>query len=200
MIQELNVLEMNYISILPFQMSSLWILPFAYVFLAEYSYSLGEFLYSAGTIQGRWNEQRAWMYRRTTSYLFAFLDTILKLLGFVELSFVISEKVSDEDVSRRYEQEVMEFGSPSPMFTILATLAMLNLFGFVWGVKRVVMDAHLRALELLAIQLIISGVLVLVNLPLYQGLFFRKDKGAMPTSVTYKSVGLALLASAIALY
>ncbi|KAJ9690008.1 hypothetical protein PVL29_012597 [Vitis rotundifolia] len=187
------------VSLFP-EISCLWILPFAYVVVAKYSYSLGEFLCSDGTIQGWWNEQRAWVYRRTTSYLFAFLDTILQLLGFVELSFVITAKVSDEDVSRRYEQEVMEFGSPSPMFTILATLAMLNLFCFVWSVQRVVVDVQDRALESLALQIILCGVLVLINLPLYQGLFFRKDKGAMPTSVTYKSVALALLACAIALY
>ncbi|KAJ9690015.1 hypothetical protein PVL29_012599 [Vitis rotundifolia] len=179
---------------------SLWVLPFAYVIIAKYAYSLGEFLWFDGTIQGWWNDQRVWLFKRTTSYFFAFLDTILKLLGLAENTFVVTAKVSDEDVSRRYEQEVMEFGCPSPMFTIISTLAMLNLFSFVSCVKRVVVDIQIKALESLALQIILCGVLVLINLPVYQGLFFRKDKGAMPTSVTYKSIALALLACSIALY
>ena len=182
------------------QIWSLWVLPFAYVIIAKHAYSLGEFHWYGGTIQGWWNDQRLWMFRRTTSYFFAFLDTILRILGFAETTFAVTAKVCDEDVSQRYDQEIMEFGSPSPMFTILATLALLNLFSFVCGIKRVVVDIQIKPLESLALQIILCGVLVLINLPVYQGLFFRKDKGTMPTSVTYKSVSLALLACSIALY
>ena len=157
-------------------------------------------LWFGGTTQGWWNEQRIWALRRTTSYFFALLDTILKLLGFAETTFAVTAKVSDEDVSRRYEQEVMEFGSPSPMLTIIATLAMLNLFSFVCCVKRVFVGIQIKTLESFALQGILCGVVVLINLPVYQGLFFRKDKGAMPNSVRYKSVALALLACSIALY
>ena len=124
----------------------------------------------------------------------------MKLVGFAENTFVVTAKVSDEDVSRRYEQEVMEFGCPSPMFTIISTLAMLNLFSFVSCVKRLVVDIQIKALESLALQVILCGLLVLINLPVFQGLFFRKDKGAMPTSVTYESISLALLACSIVLY
>eukprot|EP00261_Vitis_vinifera_P015388 XP_003635361.2 PREDICTED: cellulose synthase-like protein E6 [Vitis vinifera] len=187
------------ISLFP-EIWSLWVLPFAYVIIAKHAYSLGEFHWYGGTIQGWWNDQRIWMFRRTTSYFFGFLDTILRILGFAETTFAVTAKVCDEDVSQRYEQEIMEFGSPSPMFTISATLALLNLFSFVCGVKRVVVDIQIKPLESLALQIILCGVLVLINLPVYQGLFFRKDKGTMPTSVTYKSVSLALLACSLALY
>ncbi|RVW87226.1 Cellulose synthase-like protein E6 [Vitis vinifera] len=187
------------ISLFP-EIWSLWVLPFAYVIIDKNAYSLGEFLWLDGTIQGWWNDQRIRMFRRTTSYFFGFLDTILRILGFAETTFAVTAKVCDEDVSRRYEQEIMEFGSPSPMFTILATLAMLNLFSFAFCVKRVVVDIQIKTLESLARQIILCGLLVLINLPVYQGLFFRKDKGAMPTSVTYKSVSLALLACSIVLY
>ena len=175
-------------------------LPFAYVFIAKHAYSLGEFLWFDGTIQGWWNDQRIWMFRRTTAYFFAFLDTTLRILGFAETTFAVTAKVCDEDVSQRYEQEVMEFGSPSPMLTILATLAMVNLFSFAAFVKRVIVDIRIKALESLALQFILCGLLVFINLPVYQGLFFRKDKGAMPASLTYKSVFLALLACSIAMY
>lgn len=60
------------------------------------------------------------MFKWTTSYLFAFIDTLLNLLGFANSAFHITAKVADQDVSKRYEKEIMEFDTSSLMFdTIL---------------------------------------------------------------------------------
>ncbi|XP_050218557.1 cellulose synthase-like protein E1 isoform X2 [Mercurialis annua] len=168
------------ISLFP-QMSSLWFIPFAYVIIVSYTYSLTEFIWYGGTIQGWWNEQRIWLYKRSTSYLFGFIDTILK----TDLDFVVTAKVADEEVFRRYKKEMMEFGESSPMFTILATLAMLNLVCFCGVVKKVVMNGNsIRYYyEIMACQIVICVSLVLINWPLYEGLFFRKDKGKLPGSL-----------------
>lgn len=120
------------------------------------------------------------------------MDTILRLLGFSETSFILTAKVADEDVSQRYEGEMMEFGGSSPMFTILATLAMLNLFCVVGVVKKVGLD--MEVYKTMALQILLAVVLLLINWPLYQGLFLRKDNGKMPWSLTVKSVLLALVA------
>ena len=133
-----------------------------------------------------------WLYKRTSSYLFAFNDTISRLAGFSETTFIVTNKVSDPDVSQRYELEMMEFGTPFPMFTTLATLAMLNLISLVWVVKKILTQVGIRFCEAMALQLLLCWVLVLLNWPLYQGLFLRKDKGKMPSSVTVKSAVLAL--------
>nr|GLL22507.1 cellulose synthase-like protein E1 [Ipomoea trifida] len=174
------------------QVSSMWFLPFAYLVFAELAYSCYEFLWANGTLLGWWNDQRMWLYMRTSSYLFAFLDTMLKLVGYSNPGFIVSSKVSDGDVSLRYEQEIMEFGSTSPMFTILSTLAMLNLFCFVWAMKKV--GAERFVFKSMALQIWLCGMLVLINLPLFNGMFFRKDKGRMPTIITLKSTVLALSA------
>ncbi|XP_058202483.1 cellulose synthase-like protein E1 isoform X2 [Rhododendron vialii] len=187
------------VSLFP-QITSLWILPFAYVLIAKYGCSLAEFITCGGTPLGWWNEQRIWVFRRTTSFCFAFLETIARQLGFTKLEFVVTAKVSDSEVYQRYLQETMEFGSPSPMFTVLSTIAMINLLSFVWGLKRMIMDAKYGVLEQLGLQIVLCGVIVLINLPVYKGLFFRRDKGKMPSSVMYKSVMLAFLACSIALY
>ncbi|CAK9148877.1 unnamed protein product [Ilex paraguariensis] len=177
------------------QVSCPWFLPFVYVVAVKYIYSFGEFLWSGGTALGWWNEQRIWLYKRTSSYLFAFVDTILRLLGFSDTGFIISAKVSEQEVSQRYEQEMMEFGSSSPMVTILSSLAMLNLFCFVGLVKKVVMtQVGIRVYETMALQILLCGVLVAINLPLYNAIFLRKDNGKMPSSVTFKSVSFALFA------
>uniref|UniRef100_A0A5B7C9R6 Putative cellulose synthase-like protein E1 n=1 Tax=Davidia involucrata TaxID=16924 RepID=A0A5B7C9R6_DAVIN len=181
------------ISLFP-QVSSPWFVPFAYVIVAKYTYGFAEFIWCGGTVLGWWNDQRIWLYKRTSSYIFAFVDTILRLVGFSDSAFIITTKVTDQDVSRRYKQEMMEFGTSSPMFTILASLAMLSLICFIGVVKKVVTDGGSGVHETMALQILLCGLLVVINLPLYQALFLRKDKGKMPRSVTAKSVFLALFA------
>ncbi|KAF5474997.1 hypothetical protein F2P56_006847 [Juglans regia] len=189
------------ISLFP-KISSAWVLPFAFVIIFHRAYSLGEFLWFGGTVQGWWNDQRMWLFRRISSYIFGFLDYILKLVGFSKSAFVVTEKVADDDVSERYEQELMEFGASSPMFTIIATIALVNAFCLVGGMKKAVirMDVQSLVSEQFTLQILLCALLVLINLPVYQGLFLRKDKGRMPTSVTQRSVMFALLACALAMY
>uniref|UniRef100_A0A2N9GQN2 Glycosyltransferase 2-like domain-containing protein n=1 Tax=Fagus sylvatica TaxID=28930 RepID=A0A2N9GQN2_FAGSY len=158
------------ISLFP-EISNLWILPFAFVIILHRAYSLGEFVWFGGTF-----------------------------LGFTKSGFVITTKVAEDDVSQRYEQEVMEFGTSSTMFTILSTLALLNAFCFVGGLKRVIADVETLVWERFTLQILLCGLIVLINLPVYQGLFFRKDVASLPTSLTYRSTIFALLACAIALY
>lgn len=168
-----------------------------YVAVATMAYSAGEFVWTCrSTLRGWWNDQRMGLYRRTTSHFFGFLDTILGLLGVAKTAFIITEKVAADDVSKRYEQELMEFGAPSPMFTILTTIALINASCLIGMTIRFVM--HGQALDQLAMQIGWCGSLVYINLPLYNGLFFRIDEGRMPASVTYKSAIFALLAFTLA--
>lgn len=176
------------ISLFP-KLWSLWNLPYAYVGTATCAYSLLEFISNGGTIKGWWNDQRMWLYKRLASYLFAVLDTILNLLGIGKSGFVITAKVADDDVSVRYKKEMMEFGTPSPMFTTLATLALFNIFSLVHvGITQKARAAE--AADDLGVELILCFLIVIINFPLYQGMFFRKDKGRMPLSTTYKSLAL----------
>jgi hypothetical protein len=94
----------------------------------------------------------------------------------------------------------MEFGVPSPMFNILATLALLNIFSFIGGIKMVISDVENKVLDLFTSQIVLSGLIVWINLPVYEGLFFRKDSGRIPNSVTYKSLIVSLLACSVALH
>uniref|UniRef100_A0A1S4BLZ1 Cellulose synthase-like protein E6 n=1 Tax=Nicotiana tabacum TaxID=4097 RepID=A0A1S4BLZ1_TOBAC len=189
------------------QLSSPWMLPYAHVAIATTTYSLAEHLWCGGTLKGWWNDQRLWIYKRLTSYLFAFFQTIFTLAGFVKSGFVITAKGSDnENVSQRYEQEIMEFGTTSssstPMFNVLATIAVWNLFCLGDVMLRVIMDPHEAAVivESLGIQILLTGLIVVVNLPLYEGLFLRNDKGCMPFAVTCSSLVLATFLYLLAKY
>nr|XP_012461639.1 unnamed protein product [Gossypium raimondii] len=182
------------------KVSSPWVLPFAYVAIAHRAYSLGEFLWCGGTFQAWCNDQRMWLFKRTTSYFFALCDTILKLLGYSNPTFVITAKVADEDVLRRYEQELMEFGDSSPMFVVLASLAMLNLFSSFGAIKKLVFNAdHSEVWDRFGLQILLCFLLVALNWPVYKAVFFRKDNGGMPAPVTYKSITFALLVSTVAM-
>lgn len=183
-----------------FQISSPWTIPFAYVFIVKYAYSLAESLWIGETTKGWWNMQRMWILRRISSYLFSVADTALKLLGFAETAFTVTPKVADDEVLERYEQEMMEFGSSFPMFTIIATLAMVNLLCLIGSIKRVAMDDGVGVAGQLILQLLLCGLLVMINIPIYQGMFLRRDKGCMPTSIVVLSTALALLACVIPIH
>ncbi|EOA36706.1 hypothetical protein CARUB_v10012240mg [Capsella rubella] len=175
------------------KVSSWWFIPFGYVTVAANAYSLAEFLWCEGTFRGWWNEQRMWLYRRTSSFLFGFKDTIMKLVGVSESAFVITAKVAEEEAAERYKDEAMEFGVESPMFLLLGTLAMLNLFCMAAAVMRLA-SGDGGDLKTMGFQFVITGILVVINWPLYEGMLLRKDKGKMPMNVTVKSVVLAVSA------
>ncbi|KAA3467355.1 cellulose synthase-like protein E1 isoform X1 [Gossypium australe] len=104
-------------------------------------YILAEYLWSGGTVLGWWNDQRIWLYKRTSSYLLGFIDTIAKTLGLhFDSAFVIMAKVSKQKVHRRYVKKIMEFGDSSPMFTALATIALINLVCLIGLMKKAIID------------------------------------------------------------
>ncbi|PQQ15409.1 hypothetical protein Pyn_28802 [Prunus yedoensis var. nudiflora] len=100
-----------------------------------------------------------WLYKRTSSYLFAFVATILYFLGYTDSAFVITAKVPDEDVSQQYEKDIMEFGASSPMLTILATLALFNLYCFAEFVKDATTGSRgiAQVYETMALQILLWG-------------------------------------------
>lgn len=179
-----------------FQASSPWFIPFVYVFIAKNVYSIIEALNCDSTLKGWWNLQRMLLIRRTTSFFFAFFDVILRQLGLSQTAFALTAKVVTEDVLERYEQEVMEFGTSSLMFTIISTLAMLNLFSVVAAIFKMIFQ-DFGALDKFVLQVILCGLTVVLNFPIYEALFTRKDKGSLPFSVMFKSIAIAALACLI---
>ncbi|KAG2241393.1 hypothetical protein Bca52824_096625 [Brassica carinata] len=87
----------------------------------------------------------------------------------------------------------MEFGVESPMFLLLGTLGMLHLFCLATAFMRLVMTSR-EDVETMGLQFVITGVLVVLNWPLYEGMLLRRDKGKMPMTVTVNSFVLALSA------
>ena len=180
-----------------FQVESIWFWPFAYVFVARNACSIAETLNCGDTLKAWWNGQRIWLIRRTTSYFFGFIDTISRQLGLSETTFAITTKVVKEDVLKRYEEEVIEFGSSTIMVTIIAALALLHIFCLIGGIKKIFLDLEFIKLDQLILQVILSLLLVMINIPVYQALFICNDEGRIPSSILFKSVVLVSLAGLI---
>ncbi|KAM7278155.1 hypothetical protein ACFE04_005289 [Oxalis oulophora] len=178
------------------RVSSLWFLPFSYVFLARNVYNLLEVLNCRYSVKCWWNMQRMWLIRTATSYFFAFIDVILKQLGLSETGFAVTPKVVTEEVAKRYEAEMMEFGNSCTAFTIISTLAMLNFFALSGAVVKwvIVFSLEFEFLEKMICQVILSGIVTVINWPVYEALFVRRDGGCLPYSVMFKSVVLASMA------
>lgn len=166
-----------------------WIIPFIYITFVKNMYSLYEALLSGDTLKGWWNGQRMWMIKRITSYLYGVIDTIRKFIGLSLMGFVVTSKVSDEDESKRYEQEIMEFGTSSPEYVIIATVALVNLVCMVGVLSQIMTGGGSTPLNVFFIQLMLCGVLVIINIPIYEAMFLRNDGGRIPLPVTLAAMG-----------
>uniref|UniRef100_A0A0D9XEV3 Cellulose synthase-like protein E6 n=1 Tax=Leersia perrieri TaxID=77586 RepID=A0A0D9XEV3_9ORYZ len=176
------------------EITSPWATPFIYVFCMKNIYSLYEALLSGDTLKGWWNGQRMWMIKRITSYLYGLIDTIRKLSGLSKMSFVVTAKVSDENEAKRYEQEILEFGSSSPAYVIIATVALLNIVCLVGGLSQIMAGIWNMPWNVFLPQVILCGMIVITNIPIYEAMLLRKDKGRIPSSVTLASIGFVMLA------
>ncbi|KAL0331058.1 UNVERIFIED_CONTAM: Cellulose synthase-like protein G3 [Sesamum angustifolium] len=87
---------------------------------------------------------------------------------------LVTSKVMDAELSRRYDQGMFEFGVPSPMFVPLATAAILNLIAFLGGGVLVLKE---RSFGSFFIQMFIAGFGVMNSLPFYEAMVLRRDKG-----------------------
>ncbi|KAL5989411.1 hypothetical protein ACLOJK_010302 [Asimina triloba] len=169
------------------KISNTWCFLYLYLFIAPNLQDLAEFLITGGTTRRWWNDQRIWMMRGLTSYLFSLIEFSLKHMGISTAGFNVTNKVVDDDQSKRYEQGSFEFGVHSPMFVTLSTAAMINLIAFVVGILRSAMEGKV---EEMCMQLLISGFVVLNAWPIYKGMV-RRDKGRLPARTTIISVLLS---------
>ncbi|KAJ4952779.1 hypothetical protein NE237_029611 [Protea cynaroides] len=177
----------NGVSMFP-KISDPWLYLYVFLFLGAYAQELLEFLLAGGTIQRWWNEQRMWMIRGISSHLFGIIDYFLKTIGISALGFNVTNKVIEDEQSKRYDHGVFEFGVSSLLFVPLTTAAIINLISFLKGLARVFIYGNTREVF---VQLFISTFVVLNCWPVYEAIALRKDRGKMPTKITVVSTLLA---------
>ncbi|KAK9912122.1 hypothetical protein M0R45_035996 [Rubus argutus] len=176
------------ITIFP-KVSEAWFLMYVFLFLGAYTQNFLDFVVEGETFPRWWNDQRMWIIKALSSFLFGSIEYLIKSFGISTHGFNVTSKVLDEDQSKRYEQGIFEFGVPSPMFVPLAMAAILNLAAFTWG--------HVEAfrgsndLEGLFLQMFIAGFGIVNSIPIYEAMISRSDKGRISTNTTLVSLLLA---------
>ncbi|KAG2680821.1 hypothetical protein I3760_11G115900 [Carya illinoinensis] len=179
---------LNGITIFP-MVSEQWFLLYVFLFLGSYGQDFLDFFLAGGTLESWWNEQRMWMIRGPSCYLFGLVEYLLTSIGISAQGFNVTSKVLDDEQSKKYEQGIFEFGVSSPMFVPLTAAAIINLVSFFGGLVRVCTGSC--RWEGAFVQMFIAGFVTLNCWPIYEAMVLRSDKGRMPTKTTLISTFLA---------
>ncbi|XP_057518621.1 cellulose synthase-like protein G3 isoform X2 [Amaranthus tricolor] len=172
------------------QISDLRFYLYIFLFIGANGKDLLDFLLQKGTFEIWWNSQRIWMICGLSSYLFGFIEYILSSLGIVVPGFDVTSKVQDDELKKRYEQSIFEFGVVSPMFVPMTMASIINLVSFATGLVTI-LRRGLKEMQGLSLQILLSGFVVINCWPLYKAMVFRRDNGRMPTKITLISTFLA---------
>ncbi|GJT03558.1 cellulose synthase-like protein G3 [Tanacetum coccineum] len=174
-----------------------WFLLYVFLFLGAYCQDLYDFILFDGTYKRWWNDQRMWLIRGLSPYLFGFVEYIVKHLGITTQGFHVTNKVKDDEQRKRYDQGLMEFGVHSPMFVPLTTASIVNLFALITGL---IQTLNFPNFDKLFVQLFLAGFGVLNNWPVYEAMILRSDKGRMPIKTIIISTCLASILCGASLF
>ncbi|KAF5736769.1 Cellulose synthase like G2 [Tripterygium wilfordii] len=178
---------LNGIPIYP-QVSSAFFGIFLFNFVSVLSKHLLEIIVSAsGNSIRTWiNEQRIFMIRAVTCNLNGSLDSVMKKIGVREASFMLTNKVVDDEQVTRYQMGIFDFQTSNIFLVPLVTLVTLNILSFFGGVIRMIVFKG-TGRNAIFLQVILSLYISVVNYPVIEGMVVRKDRGRVPLSVTLLS-------------
>ncbi|KAL8162758.1 hypothetical protein V2J09_014247 [Rumex salicifolius] len=168
--------------------SSPWFKIFLSCFMAPKLNYLQDIISTGGSVQDFWNEDRMWMIRSVTSYIYGIIDAVLKKAGLRQASFIPTNKVDIAENVKLHRLGKFNFQLP-PMFLIpLVSIAFLNVVALVVGVARVIMDGSFGGSrdELIG-QILLSGYVSVAGYPIIHGAFLRTDKGRIRASIAMAS-------------
>ncbi|XP_012829785.1 PREDICTED: cellulose synthase-like protein G3 isoform X1 [Erythranthe guttata] len=185
-----QIYMLHNISIFP-KVSDPWFLLYMFLFVGAYGQDLLEFILEQGTTLRWWSDQRMWLVRGLSSDFFGTLEYVSNRLGIASRGFNVTTKVNDNEQRTQYDNGKFQFGVVSPVFMPFSTAAIVNLIAVFGGFLQLLRGTIL--LDEFLGQIIISSFGMVNSWPVYEAMFFRTDKGRMPTKITIFSVILAWL-------
>ncbi|KAI6694151.1 hypothetical protein NL676_021861 [Syzygium grande] len=178
----------NGITIYP-EVSNSYIMLFAFIFLSSLCKHLYEVVASGHSVQTFLNEQRIWMIK-SMCHVYGTIDAIMTQIGMRRASFLPTNKVDNEEQSKRYKMGIFDFQTSIKFLAPMVTLVILNMASFIIGVARVL---TLGGCDELFMQIALSFFILVMSYPVLEGMVLRKDKGRIPRSVTILSAFLSLV-------
>ncbi|KAK1430652.1 hypothetical protein QVD17_13546 [Tagetes erecta] len=166
-----------------------WFLLYVFLFLGAYAQHCYDFILCGSTYKRWWNDQRIWLIRGLSTYLFALVEYTMKHLGIATQGFNVTSKVQDDEQRKRYDQGLMEFGVHSPMFVPFTIASLINLFALVFGIIQTLNGKI--SLEKLFVQVFLASFGVLNSWPVFEAMVLRSDKGRMSVKTIVISFGWA---------
>ncbi|KAK4425538.1 Cellulose synthase-like protein G1 [Sesamum alatum] len=177
------------ISLYP-KVSSPFFVVFSFVFLSSQLKHVQE-VFSAGHSIRTWsNEQRMWMMKSLTSYLFAALEVVMEKLGLAKARFLPTNKVVDDEQAKLYQMGVYDFRAPALFMVPLCSLYILNVASFIIGFGRIMQTQKWGEMF---IQAFIPFFATILHFPLLEGMVLRKDKGRVSPSVSLLSAVISTI-------
>ncbi|KAK4855788.1 hypothetical protein QYF36_010879 [Acer negundo] len=174
---------LNGISLYP-EVSNSFFIIFIFIFLSALLKHLYNVLASGGSV-GIWrNEQRIWMIKSVTSFLYGTFDAFMEKLGLTEASFLPTNKVEDDEQVKRYQMGVFDFRTSTVFLAPLVIIIVLNMAAFACGVYRMMFTGDWGKMLL---QVLLSFYILIMNYAVFEGMLVRKDRGRIPPSVTLLS-------------
>lgn len=169
---------------------------FVFLFFSSKAKHVEEVLIMRYPIRTWLGEQRMWMIKSFTSYLYASLNLVMDKVGLVKASFLPTNKTVDEGASKLYQMGIYNFQAPTLFMVPLCTLYVLNLTSFLVGFARIL---HGGKENVMLVEAFIPLFGVILHFPFLEGMVLRNDKGRVSTNVSLVSIVVSstLLASAL---
>lgn len=136
------------------------------------------------------NEQRIWMIKSVTCYLYGSLDAILKKMGLREASFLPTNKAADDEQVKLYQMGKFNFDASNIFLVPMVAVIIMNMVAFVGGLLRVIFVGDW---DKILVQILISCYILIMNFPLIEGMIIRKDRGRVQPSATLLSVIVSII-------
>ncbi|KMZ76184.1 hypothetical protein ZOSMA_105G00110 [Zostera marina] len=169
-----------------------WFLLYISLFMVTYTRDMVDILRSDyGSFSKWWNDQRMWLIRGVTSYPFKITEALIKQMGFYNIGFEVTSKVTDKDANYRYKKGIFDFGVESVFMVSLGLFALMSLVAFFVGFFRILSMADTR-FEDSALSLLLCGFVVFNCWPIYEAMLFREDSGRIPRKCVKLSISLAI--------
>lgn len=172
------------------KVSDPWFLIFAIIYVSWHFQRMFEVLSTGGSLRLSWNHTRILIIKSVTSFVIACLNIMIKLIGAKEIGFVPTNKVVDAEQDQRYKKDVIDFQAGTRLLLPLSTIVMLNVVSFFFGLTREI--SNITCTTMFG-QIFLSLFILVLSYPILEGMYIRKDKGRIPSSVTMMTLAFVFV-------